>query len=148
MLSTLILRDRLVVLDTNVVLDLFHFDDPLTRPLRDALEVGALRGAVTEATFAEWQCVLAYPVFKLPPLRQSALLAQYRALCAFQEQPSVAGVPRCRDPDDQKFLDLAAELAVPLVSKDRAVLKLKRRRGAAPIIFTPIEALTWLADGA
>ena len=50
---------RLIVLDTNVVLDLLHFDDALTRPLRTALEAGRLRGAVSEASFTESTRVLA-----------------------------------------------------------------------------------------
>lgn len=162
-MSKALLSERLIVLDTNVVLDLFHFNDPLTRPLRRALESGALRGAATEATFGEWLRVLAYPAFRLSAARQSELRAQYDSLCRRVAPPPTSGVPpegtpihyglkpvwsrmpRCSDPDDQKFLDLAAGLAVPLVSKDRAVLKLKRRGGARPVIFTPADALAWLA---
>lgn len=150
------------MLDTNVVLDLFHFNDPLTRTLRRALESGALRGAATEATFGEWVRVLAYPTFRLSAARQLELRAHYDSLCKrvvlpisgvpLEERPIHYGLkpvwsrmPRCSDPDDQKFLDLAVGLAVPLVSKDRAVLKLKRRGGARPVIFTPADALAWLA---
>ncbi|MDP1533927.1 MAG: PIN domain-containing protein, partial [Rubrivivax sp.] len=38
------------MLDTNVVLDLLHFDDATARPLRDALEDGRVRCMVTDAT--------------------------------------------------------------------------------------------------
>ena len=56
-------------------------------------------------------------------------------------------MPRCSDPDDQKFIELAA--AVPaqgLVSKDRAVLKLRRRCAPYFRIMTPAEAVRWLGD--
>jgi predicted nucleic acid-binding protein len=138
---------RLIVLDTNIVLDILHFDDTQTRPLRAALENGMLRGAVSEATFGEWTRVLAYPVFRLSPARQAERSATYRAWCEFFTPPAVTGVARCRDRDDQKFLDLAAGLAIPLVSKDRAVLKLRRRRHPQPRIFSPLDACAWLADG-
>lgn len=137
---------RLIVLDTNVVLDILHFDDILSRPLRGALETGKLRGAVSEATFGEWTRVLAYPAFRLAPARQAELAAMYRAWCEFFTPPPVSGVARCRDRDDQKFLDLAAGLQIPLVSKDRAVLKLRRRRHPQPRIFSPTDACLWLAD--
>lgn len=138
---------RLIVLDTNVVLDLFYFNDPLTPPLRAALTAGTLRAAVTSSTFGEWVRVLAYPSFRLPTEQQDALRAQYLSCGEMLSPPPVSGVPRCRDADDQKFLDLAAGLGVPLVSKDHAVLRLKRRQGGFPMIFTPTEALVWLAGG-
>lgn len=138
----------LIVLDTNVVLDLFHFDDPMARPLREALEAGALRAVVSAATLAEWQRVLAYPCFGLNPAARQARLAQYLACCECVVPPAVSGAPRCRDPDDQKFLDLAAAMRLPLVSKDRAVLRLKRGSSRGLRIFTPDEAVRWLAGAA
>ena len=49
--------------------------------------------------------------------------------------PDVArGAPRCSDPDDQKFIDLALRPAALLLSKDQAVLRLRRalaERGVA-----------------
>ena len=33
----------------------------------------------------------------------------------------------CKDPDDQKFIDLAVAHGATLLSKDRAVLALKKR---------------------
>jgi len=141
------LSERLVVLDTNVVLDMLHFDDPLARPLRHALESGRLRGAATQASFDEWQRVLAYPAFALDAERRAEWTERYRTACTFFDVPSIAGVPRCADADDQKFLDLAAALRVPLVSKDRAVLTLRRRCAPLFPIMTPAGAADWLAAG-
>jgi predicted nucleic acid-binding protein len=54
-------------------------------------------------------------------------------------------MPRCSDPDDQKFIELAsASGAQILVSKDRAVLKLRRRCASQFRIVTPAEAVRGL----
>jgi uncharacterized protein len=152
------------VLDTNVVLDLLHFDDATARPLRHALEAGRLHCVVTDATLDEWRRVLGYPDFSLDPARQAALVARYRELSTVIEMgEAVAGLPhqgtpihygrkpvwsrmpRCSDPDDQKFIELAAAArAEALVSKDRAVLKLRRRCVPMFRVMTPAEAAGWL----
>lgn len=147
------------VLDTNVVLDLLHFDDATARPLRDALEDGRVRCMVTDATLDEWRRVLAYPGFALAADRQAALFARYQALSvrtacveAGAGVPSQGGpkpvghrMPRCSDPDDQKFIELAAAVqAQGLVSKDRAVLRLRRRCAPYFRVLTPVEAVRLL----
>jgi len=158
------LNKPLLVLDTNVVLDLLHFDDAATRPLLPALQTGQVRCAVSDATFDEWQRVLAYPEFVLDAGQQNALAARYRALSTlFQIGELVTGLPhkgtpihyglkpvwsrmpRCSDPDDQKFIELAAASgAQALVSKDHAVLKLRRRCAPLFRVMAPVEALGWL----
>ncbi|MDP2266591.1 MAG: putative toxin-antitoxin system toxin component, PIN family [Thiobacillus sp.] len=137
----------LLVLDTNVVLDLLHFDDPVARPLRLALEDGRVRCVVTAATFDEWRRVLAYSRFALESVQQAALIARYQALSTTREAVAgQTGLPRCSDPDDQKFLELAAASgAHGLVSKDRALLRLRRRCAPLFHMMTPTEALDWLA---
>jgi predicted nucleic acid-binding protein len=156
------------VLDTNVVLDLLHFDDAIARPLRLVLEAGRMRCVVTDATLEEWRRVLTYPEFALGPAQQAALVARYQALA--ETAGTVEGVaglphegtpihyglksvwsrmPRCSDPDDQKFIDLAAAVrAQALVSKDRAVLKLRRRCAPLFQILTPAEVVHWLDESA
>lgn len=135
-----------LVLDTNVVLDLLHFDDPVARPLGRALRDGRVRCVVSAATLEEWRRVLAYPEFGLDAARQAALFEAYQALSDRVDDAEVhAALPRCADPDDQKFLELAgASLAQALVSKDRALLKLRRRCAARFRITTPAEAAAWL----
>jgi putative PIN family toxin of toxin-antitoxin system len=138
----------LLVLDTNVVLDLLHFDDAMARPLRHALEDGRVRCVVTQATLEEWRRVLAYPEFGLDAARQAGLLARYQALSEMVEGAGApAGLPNCSDPDDQKFLELAVAARVQgLVSKDRALLKLRRRCAPYFRIMTAAEAGRWLAE--
>lgn len=138
----------LLVLDTNVVLDLLHFDDPAARPLRHALEAGQVRCVVARETLEEWRRVLAYPEFALDPPRQAALLARYQSLSVMEAGAGVAAsLPRCSDPDDQKFLELAlASHAQALVSKDHALLKLHRRCAPRLRVLTPAEAVRWLSE--
>jgi uncharacterized protein len=140
------LSSPLLVLDTNVGLDLLHFDDAAAQPLRDALIDGRVRCAVTEATFGEWQRVLGYPEFALDAVQRAALAARYRELSTLIAlDTAVSGLPRCSDPDDQKFVELAAAVrAEALISKDRAVLKLRRRCAPWFRVMTPAEAAGWL----
>lgn len=141
------MSDVRVVFDTNVVLDLLHFDDALARPLLHALDAGRLRCVVTGTTLDEWRRVLTYPAFALDPLRQAELATRYQALALFEPAATAAGLPRCRDPDDQKFIELAAAArAQALVSKDRAVLRLRRRCAPRFLIMRPVEAVRWLAS--
>ena len=138
----------MLVIDTNVVFDLLHFDDATARPLRLALEAGRVRCVVTDATLEEWRRVLTYPEFALGPTQQMALVARYQALSEMAKTVEVdASLPRCSDPDDQKFIELATAVhAQGLVSKDRAVLKLRRRCAPYFRIMTPAEAVRWLGD--
>lgn len=136
------------MLDTNVVLDLFHFDDVATRSLRAALTSGRVSGLVTDETWEELRRVLAYPEFKLGQAEQEAVLIRYRACSVRVDsvEPD-ASLPRCTDPDDQKFLELAASASAPgLVSKDHAVLKLRRLCASRFRIMSPHQAAGWLDD--
>ncbi|HBH38446.1 MAG TPA: putative toxin-antitoxin system toxin component, PIN family [Curvibacter sp.] len=119
-----------IVLDTNVVLDLLVFDDPATPALQQALDDGALRWIATPVMREELARVLLYPhlVARLDYYRLSA----DEVLAAFDRQAQRVDVaPKapmvCRDPDDQKFIDLAVAHRAQLLSKDHAVLKLKKR---------------------
>ncbi|MBP8226310.1 MAG: PIN domain-containing protein, partial [Acidovorax sp.] len=53
-------QPRPVVLDTNVVLDLLVFDDPLVPPIRQLLAQGQLRWITDEAQRIELGRVLSY----------------------------------------------------------------------------------------
>jgi predicted nucleic acid-binding protein len=144
-----------VVLDSNVWIDILVFDDLHTRPIRAALERGALHALIDARCLGELTYVLDYPQFvKRAVDKQAALetvtrLTQLVAAGAVdtadapqeQRQESAQGptppqsqqltplpLPKCKDRDDQKFLELAHTARADwLVSKDRAVLKLARR---------------------
>lgn len=123
-------RPRPVVLDTNVVLDLLVFDDPLVQPIRELLAQGELRWIADEAQRIELGRVLTYskvaPRVAFYAKTVEGVLAAFDA--AVQYAPAAPKVRfTCTDPDDQHFLDLAAQHRALLISKDKAVLKQRKR---------------------
>lgn len=127
------------VLDTNVLLALWLFRDPVVDPLHAAFVAGQLRPIRSAATDAEFAEVLARPgLFSVLPERQTRLLEAWQAMASSAEITDVAPWT-CRDPLDQKFLDLAVSVRAGwLITRDRDLLKLarkSRRRGL--LIVTP-----------
>lgn len=124
---------RALVLDTNIVLDLWVFADDAARPLRAALLAGELSWLATAAMRDELARVLHYP--QIAPrlafyeLQPPQVLAHFDRHASLVEPPARAPL-RCRDPDDQKFIDLAVARQALLLSKDRAVLAMKKRLAA------------------
>lgn len=133
MLSSPAPRDECrVVLDSNVWIDILVFDDPATRPIRAALERGALAAVIDGRCLTELEYVLDYPQFQARAVDKAAALATVARLARLIMPPpadaSAPPLPKCKDRDDQKFLELArAAQAAWLVSKDRALLKLAKR---------------------
>lgn len=119
-----------LVLDTNIALDLFVFQDAATVPLRKAVELTDGAWIATAAMREELVRVLAYPqiarrlVTQARPA-QDVLDAFDRCTRLVPEAPKAAYT--CKDPDDQKFIDLAATHRATLVSKDDAVLCMAKR---------------------
>lgn len=120
-----------LVLDTNVVLDLLHFDDPSAAPIRRALMAGKAACIGNTACRDELAHVLSYPQFKIPEHEARRILDEYAALvqfCDTADGATLPPLPQCRDPDDQKFLELAqAAKADLLVTKDKALLALAKK---------------------
>ena len=118
-----------VVLDTNVWLDLLVFDDARSRRLHQALQAGGLQPLATAAMFDELADVLSRPFLARWPVDAAAVLGQARALCRQVDEPVAmnSAAPRCADPDDQIFIDLAWCWPTRwLFSRDRALLDLAR----------------------
>ena len=140
-----------IVLDTNVCLDLFVFRDPRWARLEAALRSGQLQAVTRTDCRNEWLLVLAYANFALDATAQGTAGAAFDALIlclpvASTEEPAGSvQLPRCSDPDDQKFLELARDAsAAILITKDKALLKLagKCRRGG---LFSIMKPESWLA---
>jgi putative PIN family toxin of toxin-antitoxin system len=118
------------VLDTNVCLDLFVFDDPRCTTLLAAVRAGEIELVTREDCRAEWLAVLAYPELKSSAQRQAQAIEAFDRHVRCIASPDVSGVvlPRCRDRDDQKFLELAQQAgAVALLTRDNELLRLARR---------------------
>ena len=121
---------RPVVVDTNVALDLLIFSDPRTVPLRTLLAQERLTWIATQVMRDELERVLAYPhiVERMNYYRVDAP----QVLAAFDAQARLMGIaPKvayvCKDADDQKFIDLAAAHRAILLSKDKAVICMRKR---------------------
>lgn len=119
-----------IVLDTNIVLDVFVFADPATAPLLQALEQGHVQWIATPPMRDELQRVLAYPqiVRRLVfyQMTAAAVLQRFDTLACLHAVAPKAPVT-CKDPDDQKFIDLAVLQRAALLSKDHAVLCMEKR---------------------
>ena len=127
----------MIVLDTNIVLDLFVFNDPAAQPLLQQLESGALRWISTPAMREELARVLAYSqIIKSLAHHQieaGKVLQRFDKHVRLLEPPAKAPVT-CKDPDDQKFIDLAVAHQARLLSKDRAVLCMQKRLAALGVL--------------
>ena len=116
-------------------LDLLLFDDPRAASLRQALVNGEVVAIGNSECRDEWLRVLRYPALRLDEARCIALTDAHDALLrSFDATASASGtrpdtaLPRCSDPDDQKFLQLAHDAGARwLISRDRHLLSLARR---------------------
>lgn len=122
-----------IVIDTNVLLDIWVYRNPATPPLLAALEIGQLRWLATAAMREELLRVLNYAHIAMR--RDKEGLSLQAVMEAFDRLSlSVDDAPRCtvvcKDPDDQKFIDLAVAQTAVLLSKDKLVLKLRKRLSA------------------
>lgn len=119
-----------VVLDTNIVLDLWLFTDPWSQALQQALRDGNLQWQATQPMRDELARVLGYPhlMARLAKNDQRAADVLTRYDQAVTWQPVAPKAPYvCKDADDQKFVDLAVAHQALLISKDAEVLALKNR---------------------
>jgi len=123
-----------IVIDTNIALDLLVFDDPGCAPLAAALEAGALQWLATAAMRDEFARVLGYPPIAARLARQARdardVLAAYDARVHRRVDAAPRAACVCSDPDDQIFVDLAVAHRARLVSKDRALLSMRKRLAA------------------
>jgi putative PIN family toxin of toxin-antitoxin system len=120
----------LCVVDTNIVLDLFVFADAAAIPLREGLQSGTLQWIATAPMRDELARVLAYPkiVARMQYYQRSAaeVLQHMDSFARWVDVAPKASLT-CKDPDDQKFIDLAVAHQAHLLSKDQAVLCMQKR---------------------
>ncbi|WP_310567308.1 putative toxin-antitoxin system toxin component, PIN family [Hydrogenophaga sp.] len=119
-----------LVIDTNVVLDLFLYEDPATVPLRALLAEAPTRWLATAVMREELRRVLLYP--QVVKRMDARALSADTILAAFDARTQIVdSAPKapytCKDGDDQKFIDLAVAHTAVLLSKDKAVLCMAKR---------------------
>ena len=124
------MQTPIIVLDTNIVLDVFVFNDPAAEPLRKALANNELNWLATQPMRDELARVLAYPkimqrlaFYKLPADDVLTQFDQHARLVDIAPKASVT----CTDADDQKFIDLAVQHQALLLSKDRDIISMQKR---------------------
>ena len=119
-----------VVIDTNIILDIFVFADAAAKPVRHALEAGTLDWIATQPMRDELARVLGYP--QIVPRLAFYRLSADDVLASFDRHARLIDVAvkarlNCSDPDDQKFIDLAVAGQTLLLSRDRHVLSMSKR---------------------
>ena len=116
-----------IVLDTNVWLDLLVFRDAGV----GLIERGGFDIYADERCAEELARVLGYPFAEklLDAERRAHAMAEFRRRATLVEAAAAKSLPRCKDPDDQKFLEVAlAASALFIITKDAALLALDRRK--------------------
>lgn len=129
-----------LVLDTNVALDVLAFGDPRSAALTASLTARTARWLASAYMRREFEHVLQRPIFAARGFDTAAILARYESLVEMQPDAPPGQTLRCRDAADQPFLDLAlAAGAAWLLTHDKDLLSLSRhaaRRGLR--IATPL----------
>jgi uncharacterized protein len=122
------------------------FEDPGIVGIRNAAGTGRVEVYIDAVCEDELVRVLARGFAKrtLDAQSQAAAIATCRKLAkrigTAAPEAARAALPRCGDPDDQKFLEAAlAADAQFLITKDRKLLALSRKMGMPFRIVTPSE---------
>ncbi len=138
------LKDIFVVLDSNVLVSLLVFADPRYPLIAGSLRTGSMVAVTDEACAAEFRRVLAYPQLKLDASRRAAIHAAFERAVrrVVSGGKTAAPLPKCKDPDDQKFLELALDSGASLlVSGDKALLALNRVKYRLPFEILTADTL-------
>ena len=127
-----------VVIDTNVLLDLFVFNDFRAIHLKEALLSRQIDAIASPKTLEEFADVISRPLFSLDTDAQEQILVKWRLLARVLEDQNLLSAPwQCQDADDQVFLDLAyTAKPCTLISKDNEILKLANRAANEGIQIT------------
>lgn len=127
-----------IVFDTNVLLDLFVFNDFRALHLKQALIDGNIAALATQITLEEFADVIARPLFSLDEAQQELTLNQWLSLAKVFDDQSLLKAPWvCQDPDDQVFLDLAYTVKpCILISKDNEVLRFSNQSAKEQVLIT------------
>ena len=139
-----------VVLDTNVVLSSLLFRSGRLSQLRHSWQDKCFVPVVCHQTMTELVRVLGYKKFKLSQVDANNILALYMPYVeahTLKPAANMVHVPRCRDPKDQIFLELADSAMVDYLvtgDEDLLVLNDSLQQNAAFKICTPLNFLASL----
>jgi len=121
---------KTVIFDTNVLLDIFVFNDFRVIHVKAALVDRQLKALATPKTIEEFADVISRPLFSLGQSTQEKILSEWRNLATIIQDETLSNAPwQCQDPDDQVFLNLAyTSKPCLLLSKDNELLKLSKKQ--------------------
>ena len=117
-----------IVVDTNILLDIVYFNDPKIQDFKKALENKQVEAWSCNLIWEEFLDVIRRPAFFKDELSYQTIIDQARAYFQFETTEIPSSTFRCKDKDDQIFIDLAVSKAPCwLISRDLEVLKLAKR---------------------
>jgi putative PIN family toxin of toxin-antitoxin system len=117
-----------IVLDTNILLDLFYFKDKSVVYLLECLKTEQVQGFTCELIWEEFTEVLARKPFNQSASEINLIRLSYQHLLTWQGPEKNNSGIKCSDPDDQMFVELAVELApCCLITKDKDLLVLQKK---------------------
>jgi putative PIN family toxin of toxin-antitoxin system len=129
---------KTVIFDTNVLLDIFVFNDFRAIHIKLALVDRQLKALVTPKMVEEFAEVISRPLFSLEQSTQEQILTEWRNLATIIPDEMVDSAPwQCQDPDDQIFLNLAyTSKPSLLLSKDNELLKLAKKAALEDMLIS------------
>jgi putative PIN family toxin of toxin-antitoxin system len=127
-----------IILDTNILLDIFVFEDIRANQLRNGLLNQQIQAYSSQSSVEELRDVISRPRFALREEQQAEIMGQWQSLSRSIEDLKLEAAPwKCQDSDDQIFLDIAFTLRPSiLISKDSAVLKLATQAFKEGVLIT------------
>jgi putative PIN family toxin of toxin-antitoxin system len=123
-------RRKALVLDTNVTLDWLVFKNPASLAVGDAIRSHRVAWWSTDSLRDEFEHVMQRGLDPRWTVDADLLAETWTRWVAAPpvHQRIETRPPRCRDPDDQKFLDFAVQSGADwLLTRDRDLLVLRRR---------------------
>ena len=129
---------KTVIFDTNVLLDIFVFDDFRAIHIKASLVDRQLKTVATPKTIEEFADVISRPLFSLGQSTQEQILSEWRNLATIIQDETLNSAPwQCQDPDDQVFLNLAyTSKPCLLLSKDNELLKLAKKAALEEVLIS------------
>lgn len=123
-------KSPILVLDTNVCLDLFVFNDPRWAALSSGLAEKKLTAITKKSCRDEWLAVLHYRKLPINDENRPDIIRTFDSVIHNTDPLLLSHImlPRCSDKDDQQFMELARDgRATHLITKDKALLKCARK---------------------
>ena len=91
-----------VVLDTNILLDIFVFNDERAINLKQALVDGSITAIASQKTLLELADVVSRPLFQLDEDAQTSILNQWQSISRLHDDSNLATAPwKCRTTNSQ-----------------------------------------------